>query len=91
MKLKPVEVVWPALRDARTGRFTIAPLRTGGFVQTTFAAVGMSATRVGHGDPLLANAEPWFAGYCLDAPEFLAAGSHRSRHLGTPEMTSFAR
>lgn len=62
----------------------IAPLRTGGFNQTTFAGILLDRSREQHGCALLTEAvvDPAFAGYCLDAPEFLPAGGQRSVFTG---------
>ena len=92
MSTSNVEITWPAVRSARTGKATVAPLRTGGFLQTVFASTALAGTHLRHSRNLDVSHEPWFAGYCLDAPDFLAAGSHKARRGNVaPEMSACDR
>lgn len=71
MSFKDLSTVYP--QEEPAARYTaVLPLRTGGFVQTVGAALRCTA-------PLLPLAvDPAFAGYCLDAPEHMPAGSMRA-------------
>ena len=60
-------------------------------MQTVFAATGLATSHLRHSRNLDVSHEPWFAGYCLDAPDLLAAGSHKARTSGAPEMSACAR
>jgi len=65
------------------------PLRTGGFVQTVFAGIACNPKSLT--DCL---ESPAFAGYCLDAPDHLPAGSTRalcSNRTFSVQTTAFNR
>lgn len=83
-----VNITWPS--TTRNGKQQVASLNTGGFVQTTFAATRMAPEHLRHSRCLDLVHEPWFAGYCLDAPEFMPAGSQMNRH-GSSDARAFAR
>jgi hypothetical protein len=83
----------PAFAPAWFNDTTVATyaLRTGGFVQTVFAAIACKPYPEKLEDQLQA---PEFAGYCLDAPDHLPAGSTRALHSKRPfavETTAFIR
>jgi hypothetical protein len=71
---------------------TTYALRTGGFVQTVFAGIACNPKSLTEH-----LQSPAFAGYCLDAPDHLPAGSTRARvgrNAGSPftaETTAFTR
>lgn len=71
----------------------VHPLRTGGFVQTVFAAIRLDVQhRHDFSGRVMLDAleDPAFAGYCLDAPDVVPAGSMKTVS-GTIQPSTFSR
>ena len=65
--------------------FTIGALRTGDACNSVFSSLRTT-------DPLRRLFDPDFAGYCIDAPEYMPAGSVKQRQYESrPQISTFNR